>query len=106
MSANPLKAPKLKFRFEGKRQKVMRSRGVDGVLFAGQRNAFEFDIAAVRMKPDIPGIITKGISVKRQVKTLTKLFSNPLRGHPVIGIGSFPSDLRAKMAREALSAHF
>lgn len=91
------KPPKLRFRFPSKHQKIMRSRGVDGVCFAGQRNAFEFDIAAVRMKPDIPGIITKGISVRRQVNTLNKVFANPLRGHPVIGIGSFPSDLRARM---------
>ena len=89
--------PKLRFRFETNRQKIMRSRGVDGVCFAGQRNAFEFDVAAVRIKPDIPGVITKGISVKRQSNTLNKVFSRPLRGHPVIGIGSFPSDLRARM---------
>lgn len=91
------KAPKLRFRFESMRQKILKSRGVDGMCFAGQRNAFEFDIAAVRIKPDIPGIITKGISVRKQIRILSQLFEHPLRGTPVIGIGSFPSDLRAKM---------
>lgn len=93
----PIVAPKLKFKFEGKRQRIMKSRGVDGVLFAGSRNSFEFDIAAVRIKPDIPGIIVKGISVRKQATHLSTLFRNPLRGQPVIGIGSFPSDLRARM---------
>lgn len=97
MAAKPITAPKLRFKFEGKRQRIMKSRGVDGVLFAGSRNAFEFDIAAVRIKPDIPGIIVKGISVRKQANHLSALFRNPLRGHPIIGIGSFPSDLRARM---------
>lgn len=89
--------PKLRFRFSSNNQKIMRSRGVDGACFAGHKNSFEFDVAAVRMKPDIPGVITRGISVRRQVTTLNKVLANPLRGRPVIGIGSFPSDLRARM---------
>lgn len=94
MIADP---PKLRFLFPSGRQKIMRSRGVDGVCFAGRKNSFEFDTAAVRMKPDIPGIVTKGISVKKQIHNLSKVFARPLRAHPVIGIGSFPSDLRARM---------
>lgn len=91
------KGPKLRFRFEGTRQKQLRMRGVDGMCFAGQRNAFDFDVAAVRIKPDIPGIVTKGISARKQIKALSSIFAHPLRGAPIIGIGSFPSDLRAKM---------
>lgn len=90
-------APKLQFRFEGKRQLTLKSRGVDGMCFAGQRNSFDFETAAVRMKPDIPGVIVKGVSVKRQVRNLATLFEHPLRGNPIIGIGSYPTDLRAKM---------
>lgn len=92
-----VKAPKLRFQFGSKRQRTLKSRGVDGMCFAGKRNAFEFDVAAMRMKPDIPGIVTKGISVKKQAQHLVNIRKHPLRGHPIIGIGSFPSDLRAKM---------
>jgi hypothetical protein len=88
---------KLNFKFEGQRAKNLKSRGVDGYLFAGSKNAFEFDVSAVRMKPEIPNIIVKGYSVKKQLNQLTRLLSNPLKGNPVIGIGSFPTDLRAKL---------
>lgn len=91
------RAPRLRFRFDSADQKIMRSRGVDGMCFAGSRNSFEFDIAAVRIKPDLQDLIVPSISVKRQVDNLARMLDNPLYGHPVIGIGSFPSDLRAKM---------
>lgn len=97
MAPKALDTPALRFKFEGKRQRIMKSRGADGVLFSGSRNSFEFDVAAVRIKPDIPGIVVRGISVKKQARHLATLFRNPLRGHPIIGIGSFPSDLRARM---------
>jgi hypothetical protein len=87
----------LKFRFDSERQRTLRSRGVDGMCFAGQRNEFEFDLAATRMKPEIPNLVSKSISVKRQVAMLHSVMEHPLRGHPIIGISSFPSDLRAKM---------
>lgn len=94
---NHPKAPNLKFRFSSNNQKILKSRGVDGMCFAGKRNAFQFDVSAVRIKPDIPGTIVKGLSVKHQVRSFSKLIEHPLRGSPMIGIGSFPSDLRAKM---------
>lgn len=97
MKPKRFKAPKLLFKFDPQRQRVMKARGVDGMCFAGSRNEFEFDLAAVRMKPDIPHIVSKSISVKRQIAMFTSLMENPLRGHPIIGIGSFPTDLRAKM---------
>lgn len=97
MPSSPIISPTLKFKFEGKRQRIMKGRGVDGVLFAGTRNSFDFATAALRIKPDIPGLVVKGISVRKQCSQLSRLFSNPLYGHPVIGIGSFPSDLRARL---------
>jgi hypothetical protein len=89
--------PKLLFRFEGTHQKILRSRGVDGMCFAGTRNAFDFDLSAVRIKPDIPGVILHSISIKKQIYNLIRMLDNPLYGHPIVGVGSFPSDLRAKM---------
>ena len=91
------KCPKLIFKYEGTRQKIMKSRGVDGMCFAGARNSFEFDLSALRIKPDIPNMIVKGISIKQQIYHLSRILNNPLYGHPIIGIGSFPTDLRAKM---------
>jgi len=105
MKSLKIKTPKLKFKFDPQRQRVMRSRGVDGMCFAGSRNAFEFDVAAVRMKPDIPNIVTKSVSVKRQIAMLHSLFESPLRGSPIISIGSFPTDLRAKMLAVNIMDH-
>ena len=97
LEASYEKCPKLIFSFTTTRQKILKNRGVDGMCFAGSRNAFAFDLTAVRIKPDLPNIIVKGLSVKKQVYHLSRMLENPLYGHPIIGIGSFPSDLRAKM---------
>ena len=87
----------LKFKFSTDRQRTLRSRGVDGACFAGSRNEFVFEEAAMRMKPNLNNVIVKAIGTKRQTSMLHSVLENPLRGAPVIGIGSFPTDMRAKM---------
>lgn len=87
----------LKFKFSTDRQRTLRSRGVDGACFAGSRNEFEFEHASMRMKPNLHNVIVKGIGTKRQMSMLQTVMDNPLRGAPIIGIGSFPTDIRAKM---------
>lgn len=87
----------LKFKFPTERQRTLRSRGVDGQCFAGSRNEFDFEHAAVRMKPDIPNMIIKAYGTKRQYHNLETVLEKPLRGNPIIGIGSYPTDMRAKM---------
>lgn len=88
---------KLNFQFSTKRQTLLKSRGVDGGCFASARNKFDVNDSIVRMKPEIKNIMNKGISVKKQLNSLSRLLANPLRGAPVIGIGSFPTDNRAKL---------
>jgi hypothetical protein len=94
-----MKRPKniLKFKFSPERQRTLRSRGVDGACFAGSRNEFLFEEAAMRMKPNLNNVIVKAIGTKRQTSMLHSVMENPLRGAPIIGIGSFPTDIRAKM---------
>lgn len=88
---------KLKFTFTSKNQTIMKSRGVAGHCFSGARNSFDFDVAAVRSKPNIPGLKAQSVSVKRQIEALNRVLTNPLRGNPIIGIGGYPTDMRAKM---------
>lgn len=88
---------KLDFQFDSKRQSILKSRGVDGNLFANTRNKFEFDEAVCRMKPEIRNVMNRGISVKKQIRQFNSLMNNPLRSNLLIGVGSFPSDNRAKI---------
>lgn len=88
---------KLQFQFNPAMAKVLRSRGVDGGLLAGTRNEFVFANAAQQIKPKIPGSRVKSIGTRRQSDMLTDLLENPLRGNPIIAIGSHPSDQRAKL---------
>jgi hypothetical protein len=88
---------RLDFQFDTKRQAILKSRGVDGNLFANTRNKFEFEEAVCRMKPEIRNVMNRGIPVKRQIRQLNSMLEHPLRSNVVVGIGSFPSDNRAKI---------
>lgn len=97
MNADHTVRIKLRFQFDTKRQNLLKSRGVDGGLFASSRNKFDFEDSVCRMKPEIRNIINKGISTKKQIQQMSNLLEHPLRGSPIIGISSFPSDNRAKL---------
>lgn len=88
----------LKFRFDTARQKLLLNRGIDRTCFAHARDAFAVEDSFLRMKPKINGmVVRKAITVKTQMTVLANVLDHPLRGNPIIGVGSFPSDLRAKM---------
>lgn len=87
----------LNFQFDAKRQNILKSRGVDGSLFANTRNKFDFEESVCRMKPEIKNVVNKGISTKKQIRNIETCVNNPLRSNLLIGVGSFPSDNRAKI---------
>lgn len=88
----------LKFKFDTARQKLLMSRGADRTCFAHAREAFTVEESFLRIKPKLERmVIRKSITVKTQLSALERIMAHPTHGSPIIGIGSFPSDLRAKM---------
>lgn len=88
----------LDFKFDTNRQKMLSTRGADRTCFAAAREAFLLEDSLMKIKPKLDRmIVTSAITVKQQVSALERLFAHPLHGSPIIGIGSFPTDMRAKM---------
>lgn len=88
----------LKFKFDTQRQKLLMSRGADRTCFAHAREAFTVEESFMRIKPKLDRmLVRKAITVKTQLAALERIMAHPLHGSPIIGIGSFPSDLRSKM---------
>lgn len=94
-------APKLKFKFDSERVKLLKMQGVDGSALQVMRSPFLLDDALVTISPAIPAWLPEDysmrrMSVKRQVEACARMLTNPLHGSPIIGIGSMVSDDRAK----------
>lgn len=92
------------------RNKLLLSRGVPGQDLIPRKAKIDVAEALVKMDPNIPRVLPKGISTGKQLKALTHILENPLRGAYTVGIGSFPSDLRAKylaltIMNAAIDAH-
>lgn len=91
---------KFKFAYEPARQHLLRALGVDYTCLMGKRNEFDVIDSLVKIKPKLEYYdvqLRTSISTKRQVNSIVKLLTNPLRGAPTICISSFPTDLRAKL---------
>jgi hypothetical protein len=82
--------------FSKNRQRQLLSRGVDYNSFMRKNSKFDLCDSLVRIQTEIPGVVTKTVSVKKQLKLIDSLVQRPLAANPVIGISSYPSDLRAK----------
>lgn len=82
--------------FTRERAKLLISRGVPGQDMIPKKASIDVSEALVKMEPNIPRVHQKIIPTGRQLKALQALMENPLKRPYTIGIGSFPSDLRAK----------
>lgn len=94
-------APILNFKYEAERVKTLKMQGVDGSAFAVLRRPFLLDDALVSITPMVPKWLPEDYnipktSVRRQIEACHKLLINPLRGNPIVGIGSMVTDDRAK----------
>lgn len=92
----------LDFKWEGVRQRLMKSRGVDGYAFSLARSPFVVEDAVTRISPKGPDwlpeeSILKPHSVTRQIRSLDRMMNNPLNGNYIACIGGHPSDVRAKV---------
>lgn len=75
----------------------LRARGVSGGDFIfSKKEKIDVEDALVKYQVDIPRVQQKNVGTGKQFKILEKVFENPLRGHYVLGISSFPSDQWAK----------
>lgn len=90
------------FKWEGSRQRLMRSRGVDGYAFSLARNPFDIEKAVTRISPKhIPWLpeetVLKPHSPQKQLKGLEAMLNNPFKGNYIACFGGHPSDVRAKV---------
>ena len=107
MSAIRQPAPILSFKYDAERVKTLKMQGVDGSAFAVLRRPFLLDDALVSITPMVPDWLPEGFdipktNVRRQSEALHKLLIDPLRGRPIIGIGSMVTDDRAKFLAMSL----
>jgi len=91
----------IEFKFPTERMKLLKSRGVDGYAFSQARNPFIVEDALVRIKPQVQWLpddfVLRSISVKKQINGIDRVLQNPLHGSYTMAIGSYPSDVRAKI---------
>lgn len=96
--------------FTKERAKLLLSRGVPGQDMISKKASIDVSEALVKMEPSIPRVLPKTIATGKQLKMLESIMENPLRGSYTVGIGSFPTDMRAKwlamtIMSRAIDAH-
>lgn len=77
-------------------EKLLLSRGVDYCNLLRANAHFDFEDALVKIDGVIPNVTRQSVPIKKQYTAIQSILNNPLRGSYVLGISSFPSDLRAK----------
>lgn len=92
----------IRFQWPTDRQRLMKSRGVDGYAFSLARSPFQAEDAFVRIRPQkiewLPEEFdVKSISIRKQIGWLNGLLARPFKGNGIVCIGSYPSDTRAKV---------
>jgi len=88
--------------FDRDRAKLLVSRGVPAQDLMGKKFKLDLEDTFVKQEPNIPRVMQKVISAARQERSIETLLEHPLRGNYVVGIGSFPSDMRAKYLAQHL----
>jgi hypothetical protein len=74
----------------------MKSSGLDKAVLGG-RTEFKLEDALVTFKPSFIAMKASQISTSKQQKFIEKIFANPLRGHDLTVVTSYPTDTRSKM---------
>jgi hypothetical protein len=88
----------LNFKFDKPVQKLMQGRGLDNIVLQGVRLKFDLPQSISSFKPELGDDQTvKTLGANKQLASIEKLLSNPLHGHPVVALNSYPTDLRAKV---------
>jgi hypothetical protein len=77
-------------------ERLLLSRGVDYVNLLRKNSHFGIEESLVKIEANIPNVVRQSVPVKKQYQAIQSILMNPLKGKYVLGISSFPSDLRAK----------
>ena len=78
------------------REKTLIGRGVPPADFIHGMASFDVLSNIVKYETDIPGVLSKVVSIPKQIRVIESLNENPIRAQYAIGINSFPSDQIAK----------
>lgn len=77
-------------------ESVLKKCGIDQCNLLPSRAQFDLKETLVKIQADIPNVIHKTLTVKRQCEVASHYINYPLKRNYILAIGSFPSDLRAK----------
>lgn len=88
--------------FDKERADILVSRGVPRQELIPRKCNIDLDTAFVKMTPVIPRTSQRVISSVKQERVFETIIEHPLRNSYTMGIGSFPSDLRAKYVAQLI----
>lgn len=87
-------------------EKILLSRGVSAADLLHGRDEFDVASGLVKYETEIPRVMPKIISSAKQFRAIEKIMAHPMTQAPyVLGISSFPSDMRAKHLAIAVMAN-
>ena len=78
------------------REKTLIGRGVPPADFIHGMSSFDVLSNVVKYETDIPGVLSKVVSIPKQIRVIESLNENPIRAQYAVCINSFPSDQIAK----------
>lgn len=88
--------PKLQFKFNKEGTRSLKAHGVDHSVYTST-SKFDLEEMLIGFKPDIHNVKSRMYSAQKQHEGFMKLMEKPIKGHPLIVIGSYPTDARAKV---------
>lgn len=88
----------LDFEFSADVSGLLKTKGADPRLLYGGMEKFSMEESVQDFKPQAQAYKTLKVSSQQQLDFFQDLMENPHDGNPVVCIGSFPTDARAKVA--------
>lgn len=86
----------IQFKFTKEETQALRTCGADHSVYASS-SKFELDEVIMPFKPKLTNVRNVMYSVQKQIDGIEKVSKNPIKGHPLIVLGSYPTDSRAKL---------
>ena len=89
-------ASKIQFKFNKDSIRSLKTHGADHSVY---KASAKFDLHEMLMpfKPSIENVRNGTYNKQKQFDGYMKLLGNPIKGHPLIVLGSYPTDSRAKL---------
>lgn len=90
------KEAKLQFKFNREEVRSLKAHGADHSIYTSS-SKFELEEMCIPFKPDIYNVKSSMYNATKQYDSFMKLMQQPIKGHPLIVLGSYPTDSRAKL---------